>query len=175
MADPSLNPYASPDSLPAAVRHPRPIGTFILAALFLMFGLVVGGGGAIRFLEMWSMAPSPVTAAICSRFALFGILAIAAVSASVGLLSGYRFGWWVAVAFCYLGFAAFVLFPVVCRRVSDRIPVTVVMVALCLAYWFYLQRMNVRAYFDQAGRYRWRVHIGLFVLSVIVVFGLGIW
>jgi hypothetical protein len=170
MTDLPSNPYVSPCSFRVDSGRRRPIGTIAFATLLLLFGLALGGGGAIRFVQTWTI-DRPIA---YSSFATLGIVAIAAVGASVGLLSGHRLGWWMAIGFCYVGFAAFVLLPIVYSGVGYRPTRRAVIGSVLLFYWFYLHRMNVRAYFDQTGPRRWRIQIGLFVLSVLVVFALNL-
>jgi len=141
----------------------------------MLFGMALGVGGIIQFIETWFRDPSLLTAAECSLFALLGTVAITSVGASVGLLSGHRCGWWMAIALCYLGFATFLLVPAIHLGVSERVLRIVIAAAIFVLYWSYLHRKNVLAYFGPRTSQGWHLHVGLFALSVIVALGLGIW
>jgi hypothetical protein len=172
MDENSPNPYASANSLPAAIGPRRPVGTLILALLLLLGGMALGVGGVIRLVERWSTAGPPPSIRAAVPFVHLGIVAVASVAASAGLLSGRRWGWWLAMALCYLLLVSFVLLPIVRFGINDR-PLRLIFTAVALLLGgLYLHRKNVLEYFARTGMQHWYLHVAFFVLAAVFVFGL---
>lgn len=164
----SANPYASPLAATLSTRQARPTGTLILAVILMLFGLALGFSEIVLFARL---GPSlPLTA-----YLNMGLIGVAAIAASVGLLSGERWGWWLAVAFCFVGFASFTLLPIVRRGRSELTVWTFVKGAIFFVIWLYRQRRKTCACYGQNGAWPWRVQVGLFLLVVAAILGLGIW
>lgn len=167
----SANPYASPLAAPLSTRQVRPTGTLVLAFILMLFGLALGSGGIVRLM---TLGPSLEPIAYLKHVHM-GLIAVAAIAASVGLLSGERWGWWLAVAFCFVGFASFTLLPIVRRGRSELTVRTFVKGAIFFVIWLYLQRRKTCACYGQNGAWPWRAQVGLFLLAVAAILGLGIW
>ena len=58
MSDNASNPYASPESSPADDRLRRPVGTIVIAAVLMLFALILAAGGMMRYSRIsWSGVP----------------------------------------------------------------------------------------------------------------------
>ncbi|NLS93467.1 MAG: hypothetical protein GXX96_15015 [Planctomycetaceae bacterium] len=174
MGNDALNPYASPEG-PASETHPRrPIGTVIFAGLLMLFGLELGAGGAIRFVQIVPHHLEFMTSRLFPGFVHLAVaIPLASITGAIGLLRGGRLGWWFAVLSCYFLTASFVVLPVVRNGISRLSMRLAVMVSILLVYWFYLNRHRVRAYFGHTEPLRWRVHLLLFAVCLVVVLGVG--
>lgn len=173
MTDPSPNPYASPEAAPADVERRRPVGSVILAILCLAFGVPLGGGWIIRFFGLLPMAPSSQSHTEIAAYVHLGMLAMMAIVAAVGLLSGRRWGWWLAIAFCCQGFASFVLISILLHGTSQLLLLrTYAKAAAFLLGWLYLNRRPIVRYFGCEKTHWWLVQFGLLAFSAAVAFTL---
>jgi hypothetical protein len=171
MSDPSSNPYSSFSGV-ATNACRRPVGSLILALAVLFLGISLGGGVVIRLVQTWPSDSEAQRSIDYSPFALLGTVALAAIAASVGLLSGHRAGWWVAMALCYILFSTFVLLPILHNGWHHLPQRRAAYAGVCLAYWLYLRRNRVRAYYGEP-RPRWHLHLLIFVFSLVAMFLLG--
>ncbi|MBW3597322.1 MAG: hypothetical protein KY475_08610 [Planctomycetes bacterium] len=171
MGDNPVNPYVSPSTASDEARRRRPIGTVVLAIVFLILGVWLGGGGALRFIQNWSQMGPPSSLRAYAPFVHFGIIASVFVVASPGLLFLRRWGWWATILLCYLVLATFILVPVVRFERGDPVLRRIVIGTVLLLCWLYLHQRHVRASLGEPAAGCWRTHAGLLALSIITVFG----
>ncbi len=171
MMDNAPNPYAA-GALPATISaRSRPIGITLLAFILSVFGLITAASTVVKFVEVWAWAPPDLFA----KMSEIAILSVVSIAAALGLISGRRTGWWVAITFCYYGLAEFVLLSLVRSGFGELLPRKLIYVAMFGGCWIYLHSGRVLRYFSHTEAPSWQTHAALLAGSTLVVFTLGSW
>ncbi len=177
MSDTAPNPYASPESSfessPVDDKLRRPVGTIVIAVVLLLLGLLVASAGILKGSRVqWSV----VSLRFLLRYVFLAVMApLAAIGASMGLFSGRRLGWWLAMLGYYFFVASFVVLPLVNVGIAQRAVSSSIAMAILLPWWLYVNRPSVLAYFRFTDAPSWRAHVALLVLSLAMVLGVGVW
>ena len=161
-----LNPYSSPVTSTSQTNG-RPVGTTVLAVMLFIGGSWLGAGLIIRTAQHWLTQGLPPLLPVVH----LGILSLVALAASIGMMSGRRWGWWAAIATCYVLLASFSLVPAIYNVYNGNTPggKRAVWGFAMLLYWLYLHKAAVIRYFALSEQRRWIRHLGLFLLCLIAV------
>jgi hypothetical protein len=170
-----INPYASGSAPLDEHCRRRPWSTVALAVLLFVFGGSLAAGAVIRLGPAVAAGPLPESILFLLRHALLPLIAMAALVAAGGLISGRRLGWWLALAACYFGFATFVVLRIARHGIEERPTNVAIYAAIFVFYWACLHRRPVLAYFGHSERPSWRAEVATLLVAVLVVFGLGLW
>ena len=181
------NPYdsgqaARPDT---AGRAKRPIGTLILAAIFLLSGLWVGGQRCYQLISVFSSGDNVVIhPSFYVAMTRDIVTSATALLGAIGLLLGQTFGWWLSLMHAYWRLSIQGLLPLLGAMAaqsspdasSQSNPISAALIAsfIFLLNVLYLQKKAVLFYFGANVR-RAIVNAVLLVSCLGIAFGLDVW
>lgn len=158
----------------AATRVGRPLGTVVLAALFIFLGAWLAGGGIQRTIQGLSGDGAEVQLLDLLKKLQLVSVGLLATAAGIELLRGRKSGWWLAVVLVYVLFATFVVLASFHRGLAGEVRSLALKSAICGGLLFYFCRPKVRTFF-QVGTPTWQTHAAILAACVAAVLALCVW